>query len=65
MAETIAEDLLLGAKDIAAFTGLTERQIYNMAFKHHPAIKKEPGLGITARKSILLRHFGGGDGAAE
>jgi len=63
MADTIADDLLYGAKAIAEFMGLSPRQIYNMAENKHPAIKKEPGLGITARKSFLRQHFGIGAAA--
>lgn len=58
MAETIAADLLKGAKAIAEFTGFTARQIYNMADKDHPVIRKEPGVGVVASKSAILRHFG-------
>ncbi|MBR9970836.1 hypothetical protein [Magnetospirillum sulfuroxidans] len=57
MADSIAEDLLQGAKAIAEFTGFKRRQIYNLADNHHPAIKKEPGLGLVASKSALLRHY--------
>lgn len=58
MAKTIADDLLQGAQAIADFTGFKPRQIYNMADKGHPIIKKEPGLGLTASKSALCRHYG-------
>ncbi|MBC7906891.1 MAG: hypothetical protein H7Y60_09120 [Rhodospirillaceae bacterium] len=65
MAKTIAEDLLLGAQAIAEFTGLSRTQVYNMLRKKNPAIKNEPGLGVTARKSVLRQHFGIPEQAAE
>jgi hypothetical protein len=46
-------DLLVGASAIAEYLGLTLRQVYAMREAHHPALIKEPGLGLCARKSTL------------
>lgn len=56
--ETIANDLLQGAEAIARFLGLRASQVYHMARNNHPALKKEKGIGLTARKSFLRQHFG-------
>ena len=53
--QPIAGDLLVGADAIAAFLGLTRRQIYTMRESGHPAIVHETGLGLVARKSVLSR----------
>lgn len=46
-------DLLVGASAIADYLGLTLRQVYAMREAGHPALVKEPGLGLCARKSRL------------
>lgn len=50
--------LLIGAPEIAAFLGLTPRQIYAMREAGHPLIRHERGLGLVASRHALSRHFG-------
>jgi hypothetical protein len=49
---TLADDLLVGAGEIAAYTGRTKRQIFHIARQGYwPIFKSGPFL--TARKSEL------------
>lgn len=54
---TLANDLLRGAAEIAAFTGLPERSIYHAVAKGSLPIKRVDGLGLMARKSELAAFF--------
>ena len=54
MSETIAEEVLLGAKKIGKFTGLTERQVYHAAERGYLPIGKF-GDTLIARKPELNR----------
>lgn len=65
MTETLQDDLIVGAQAIAAFLGLTRRQVYAMNEGKHPAVKYETGLGVCARKSVLIKTFGIRSAAAE
>ncbi len=47
----LSDDLLIGAEAIAKYIGLPLRAVYHMREKKHPAVKKEPGIGLCARKS--------------
>lgn len=53
----LADDILYGAQAIADFLGCSTRRVYAMREAGHPLIKREPGVGITARKSELVAHF--------
>jgi hypothetical protein len=50
---TAAPDLIIGAPEIAKYLGLPVRSVYAMREANHPALVKEPGLGLCARKSRL------------
>jgi len=48
------EDLLFGAKEIAAYLGTSERRIYYLVERRSGApIRKRPGIGMYALKSEL------------
>jgi len=52
----LSHDLIAGAKAAAAFTGLTERQIYHMTEQGHlPVIRK--GKKLFFRRSSLEAAF--------
>lgn len=56
MEENLADDLMVGAKPIAKFMGLTERQIFYMAeIRQLPIFKI--GNKLAARKSKLRQHL--------
>jgi hypothetical protein len=66
MAEKLADDLLVGAKALAEYTGLTERQIFHLADTRQLPIFKI-GHKLAARKSTLTQHMAAlerGEGAA-
>lgn len=56
--DILADDVLVGAAAIAAFLGLKPRQVYTMREVKNPLVASEPGLGLTARKSVLRARFG-------
>ncbi|KAA0576817.1 helix-turn-helix domain-containing protein [Azospirillum sp. Sh1] len=49
----LADDILKGVKDIAKFTGLTERSVYHIAAAGRLPVFKL-GATICARKSTIL-----------
>jgi hypothetical protein len=55
----LSDDLLEGAKAIAAFMGnkWTAKRVYRLADMGGWPIWHEPGVGLMARKSALLRHL--------
>lgn len=57
-AKSLTDDILIGARAIADYSGLTRRQIYAMREAQNPLIDYEPGLGLVARKSTLEQRFG-------
>lgn len=59
----LANDLLRGAAEIAAYTGLPERSIYHAVAKGSLPIKRVDGLGLTALKSELAAFFSASTGA--
>lgn len=56
-APDLDEDLLVGAKAIAAHLGWTERRVFHVAEKAEFPIHKIEGFGICTRKSTLLKFF--------
>jgi len=54
--ETLAEELLRGARAIAGYTGLSVPQVYHLSEEHRLPTFKYYGQ-ITARKSSLRKHF--------
>lgn len=56
---TLADDLLIGAKAIAGFTGLRERQVF---YLHQKGALPTFNLGglIAGRKSELCKRLSGG-----
>ena len=56
MTETTDNDLLQGAKAIADFIGLTQRQVFHLAEIGELPVFKIGGR-LTARKSTLLAHI--------
>lgn len=53
----LAEDLLTGVEAIAAFTGLTRREVYHLAPKGKLPVFKVGDRKWCARKSTLRRHI--------
>lgn len=60
-ADGVADDILQGADAIAAFLGITRRQVYHVAEKGGMPIRNIPGLGLVARKSRLLQALDAGE----
>jgi hypothetical protein len=58
----LAEDLLVGVRAIAAFTGESERRIRHLISRHELPSFKRGGL-FYARKSALNAYYGGEGGA--
>jgi excisionase family DNA binding protein len=54
--EDLADDLLTGVEEIAAFTGLTKREVYHLAPKGKLPVFKMGDRKWCARKSTLRRH---------
>lgn len=52
----LAEDLLSGARAIARFCGMTEREIYSAAERGELPIRRIAGK-LRARKSLLIEAF--------
>lgn len=57
MHEPLADDLLQGAEEIAAFTGLKRRTIYHAAERGSLPIRRVEGVGLVALKSALRAFF--------
>jgi excisionase family DNA binding protein len=55
--EDLADDLLTGVEAIAAFTGLTKREVYHLAPKGKLPVFKVGDRKWCARKSTLKRHI--------
>lgn len=53
MKEPLAEDLLYGADQIAAFLGVTRRAVYHLAEQHRVPVF-HMGVRLCARRSRLL-----------
>lgn len=53
----MANDLLTGVAEIAAFTGLTKREVYHLAPKGKLPVFKVGDRKWCARKSTLRRHI--------
>lgn len=53
----LADDLLQGAEEIAAFTGLKRRTIYHAAERGALPIRRVEGVGLVALKSSLRAFF--------
>jgi hypothetical protein len=63
-AATIADDMLEGAEAIAAFLGLTRRQVFNLVRERRLPFFKL-GQKIFARKSTLVAHLASLEEAAQ
>jgi hypothetical protein len=57
--ENLADDLLDGVAEIAAFTGLPERRVYYLAEKRLLPVFKLGDRKWQARKSTIRRHLDG------
>lgn len=55
--EDLADDLLTGVEAIAAFTGLTKREIYHLAPKGKLPVFKVGDRKWCARRSTLKAHI--------
>jgi excisionase family DNA binding protein len=55
--DDLADDLLTGVEAIAAFTGLTKREVYHLAPKGKLPVFKVGDRKWCARKSTLRRHI--------
>jgi len=55
--EDLADDLLTGVEAIAAFTGLTKREVYHLAPKGKLPVFKVGDRKWCARKSTLKTHI--------
>jgi excisionase family DNA binding protein len=55
--ENLADDLLSGVEEIAAFTGLTKREAYHLAPKGKLPVFKVGDRKWCARKSTLKAHI--------
>jgi excisionase family DNA binding protein len=55
--EDLAEDLLTGVEAIAAFTGLTKREVYHLAPKGKLPLFKVGERKWCGRKSTLRQHI--------
>lgn len=55
--ENLADDLLTGVGAIAAFTGLTKREVYHLAPKGKLPVFKVGDRKWCARKSTLKAHI--------
>lgn len=55
--ETLAADLLRGARAIADFTGLDPQTVYRLCAGGDPVITKKKGIGLVALKSDLRTRF--------
>ena len=53
----LADDLLTGVEQIAAFTGLTKREVYHLAPKGKLPVFKVGDRKWCARKSTLKAHI--------
>lgn len=60
----LADDLLIGAADIARALGFLRkngepnvRRVYHLAEQPGFPVHRQPGLGLVARKSTLRQHF--------
>lgn len=52
-------DILIGAEAIAKEFGMKPRQVYRLRESGQAPIKRTPGLGITASKSLLQAYLSG------